>query len=184
MRSIEMREETILKIASLLMEPVGSRRDVHISLASFPLDADMTAEDVQASIRLTRLNASVLANGKVTGTAELVCARCLEPYQQPFESSFSEEFRQTLDVQSGRGLPQELQDDDEESGDDDLAFEINDAHEIDMTELLRQWILLALPMRPLCGPDCPGIQDATTQDDEDIDDRFAALQDLLDDPEA
>ena len=55
-----------------------------------------------------------------------------------------------------------------------------DAHELDLTELLRQWIVLALPMTPTCGPDCPGPQEIDNGDEEAVDNRFAALQQLLD----
>ena len=33
---------------------------------------------------------------------------------------------------------------------------IDENHELDLREPLRQEILVALPMRPDCGPDCPG----------------------------
>lgn len=175
--TITLRDDLVLKISSLLLDPVGSTRSVQVELTRFPLDADLVAQDVTASIRLTRLNSSVLAQGTAAGVVELECVRCLNRFEQPFTAKFAEQYRQTGDALEGRGS---TQDDFDDEVDTELAFEINDAHELDMTELLRQWIVLSLPMTPVCGPDCPGPQQIDNGDDDAVDDRFAALKDLLD----
>ena len=135
--TIHLRDETQLNVASLLLEDTGARRDVTIELSGFPLDEGLVATGTTAEIRLTRLRGGVLAQGTVTGEVELECARCLRMYQQPFESGFTEEFRQTVDVRHGTGITPARATRDDEGDDDDIGFEINDAHELDMTELLR-----------------------------------------------
>jgi uncharacterized protein len=177
--TIQLRDETRLNVASLLMEDVGARRDVTIELTDFSLDEELSATDTTAEMRLTRIRTGVLAQGKVTGSMELECARCLREYEQPFRTSFAEEFHQTVDVRNGAGVtPARAQ-----TGvdDDDIAFEINDAHEMDMTELLRQWILLEVPMRPDCGDECPGPPEIPVDPDANVESRFAALEQLLED---
>lgn len=181
--TIQLRDETQLNVASLLMEDVGARRDVDISLASFPLDEDLVARDTAGEIRLTRIRSGILAQGQVSGVVTLECARCLQEYDQPFRTSFAEEFHQTVDVRNGGGVTpprgQSVRADD----DDEIAFEINDSHEMDMTELLRQWILLELPMRPDCGEACPGPPAMANDPEAEVDSRFAALEQLLDEDE-
>lgn len=176
----ELDDDLIIKVSSLLMESIGSTRKVDVHRSGFTLDDDLTAHDVLASIVLTRLNTGILASGSATGSVELECVRCLNLYEQSFSVTFAEQFRQTTEILDGRGVtpPREKPEDDE--GDDELAFEINDAHELDLTELLRQWILLSLPMTPVCGKDCPGPQEYAGNEEDVIDARFAALQDLLD----
>lgn len=178
----ELINETGLNVASLLLEDVGATRDLRLTLTSFPLDEELVASNVLGSIRLTRLRSGVLATGELGGNVELECARCLNLYDQPFRARLTEQFRQTVDVRSGAGVAPVVKD--EQPGDDDddeVGFEINDAHEIDMTELLRQNILLSLPMRPDCGDACPGPPEIDNGPASDVDSRFAALQDLLDD---
>ena len=177
--TIQLRDETQLNVASLLKEDVGARRDVRIELASFPLDEDLVATDSAGTIRLTRITAGILAQGQVSGTVELECARCLREYDQPFRTEFAEEFHQTVDVRNGAGVTPVRGQQVAEGDDDEIAFEINDAHEMDMTELLRQWILLELPMRPDCGAECPGPPAMATDPEADVDSRFAALEQLL-----
>lgn len=178
-QEIALHDDLILKVSSLLMEDVGSYRTVNITLTSFPLDDELMARNVSAKVRLTRLNSGVLAQGSADGAVEMECVRCLNLFEQPFTVRFTEQFRQTADIVDGRSIA--VDDDDElDEGDSELAFEINDAHELDMTELLRQWIVLALPMTPVCGPDCPGPQQIDRPVDESGDERFAALKELLD----
>lgn len=180
--TIQLRDETRLNVASLLQEDVGARRDVSIELSTFPLDEDLAATDTTGDLRLTRIRTGVLAQGKVSGVVELECARCLTEYEQPFTTGFAEEFHQTVDVRNGSGVTaprvKRLTEDDD---DDEIAFEINDSHEMDMTELLRQWILLELPMRPDCGDACPGPPEVPTDPESNVDSRFAALEQLLED---
>lgn len=177
--AITLRDDLVLKISSLLMEGVGSTRNVSVHLTDFELDSDLTANAVEAVIRLTRLNTSVLAHGNVSGSVTLECVRCLNQFEQPFSTTFAEEFRQVESL-GGHGFNAPDDDFEEDESDEELAFEINDAHEIDLTEMLRQHILLALPMNPICGKDCPGPEQVQNNTEDQIDARFAALQDLLD----
>ncbi len=180
-QSITLHDDLILKVSSLLLEDMGSTRSVRVELSSFKLDDDLVAEDVTANVRLTRLNTGILAQGSAEGLVEMECVRCLNRFEQPFTVKFTEQFRQTVAVGESRGFVAPTDAEVDEEGDSELAFEINDAHELDLTELLRQWILLALPMTPVCGKDCPGPEMAqAATDDESGDARFAALQQLLD----
>lgn len=180
LKTITLYDDLVLKVSSLLLDNVGSYRTVKVELASFPLDDDLVARNVSGTIRLTRLDSGILAQGSATGSVELECVRCLNQYDQPFSVEFTEQFRQTAEIHRG-STPRD--EDEWDEGEIELAFEINDAHELDMTELLRQWIVLALPMTPTCGPDCPGPQPIDNGDESAVDDRFAALQELLDNEE-
>jgi uncharacterized metal-binding protein YceD (DUF177 family) len=58
--------------------------------------------------------------------------------------------------------------------------EIDEANEMDAAEPIRQFAILALPMRPHCGENCPGIG-LEVETESEIDHRMAALAALLDD---
>jgi uncharacterized protein len=178
--TIHLCDETQLNVASLLLEDIGARRDVIIELSNFPLDEELAATDTTGDLRLTRIQSGILAQGEVIGVVELECARCLREYDQPFKARVAEEFHQTVDVRNGAGVTP-VREQPVSEDDDDIGFEINDAHEMDMTELLRQWILLALPMRPDCGAECPGPPEIAEDPDARVDTRFAALEALLED---
>lgn len=176
----ELRNDTAINVAGLLKGSTGHVREFTLSLDRFPLDDGLIAEDVRGDIRLTRLRDGVIARLAASGTVELECARCLQPYRQPFEVEFSEEYRQMVDVRTGIDLELETE------ADEDRA-RIDDNHILDVGEVLRQEILVALPMRPDCGDGCPGpdlVAAARVAGDEAaVDGRLAALARLLDEPE-
>lgn len=179
-RTIDLPGDTRLNVASLLMEPVGNTRDVTIELDRLPLDEDLTARNIDAQARLTRIKDAILVDARVTGMVPLECATCLAEYDQSILETFSEAFRQLVDVRTGAALSSSLQPTDDGS-DDEPGFTINENHELDLGEALRQWIVLAIPIKPCCGPDCPGPLLRATDNDDEIDARFAGLASLLDD---
>lgn len=169
---LDLCNDTAINVAALLKERVGGARSYGLALERLSLDDELAAVDVKGEVHLTRLHDGIMVAATLDGKVDLACVRCLSVYSQPFESSFTEEYRQTVDVTTGVGLDVELDEDDE-------FATISENHELDLTELLRQEILVALPMRPACGETCPGPDAVESGDPEMVDDRFAALTALL-----
>lgn len=167
---MDLYNETAVNVATLLQEPVGASRTFSFRLDLLQLDDDLVARDVEGDMRLTRLTDEILANVTATATVALTCLRCLEQYDQPTKTRFQEEFRVAYDVRSGAAVF---------SSDDDERFAINDSHELDIREPLRQELIVSLPMRPDCGAACPGPPVLAEDGEEAIDNRFAALGALL-----
>jgi uncharacterized protein len=105
-------------------------------------------EHVGGRVKLTRTDGGILVQGTLETTAELVCSRCLRPFPYPLRLGIEEEYEQRHDVFSGAALSQEG-----EPGD----FTIDENHIMDLTEAVRQYAGLALPMKPLCREDCAGL---------------------------
>ncbi|MGB3330583.1 MAG: DUF177 domain-containing protein, partial [Thermomicrobiales bacterium] len=163
---------------------VGSTRDVELFLPEFPLEDDLVARHVEMQARLTRLQDQVLVSAHATGHVQLECVRCLDAYDQPFDETFTEQFFQSVDVRSGAELAPKTSTGVDDEDDDDLRFSINESHQLDFGESLRQWILLAMPMRPTCGDACPGPAITSTDQDASGSGRFADLARLLEDMES
>ncbi len=177
---MDLRNETAVNVAGLLKAPIGEARVYDLRLDRFPLDAEVVAENVRGDVKLNRLRDGVMARVRAVGDVSLECARCLRVYPQGFETEFAEEYRQTVDVRTGLGLLHEGDEDDDTST-------IDENHELDLGEVLRQEILVALPMRPDCGEACPGpdtLESGEAAAGGAADDRFAALANLLDDNDA
>jgi uncharacterized protein len=168
---MDLYNETGVNVVALLQEPIGSSRSYPLRLDAFPLDDGLTATDVTGTVKLTRLTDEIIARLRVSGSTELQCLRCLREYPESFAADFTEEFRIAHDVRTGNGIA---------TSDDDERFTINENHELDFGEALRQEIIVALPMRPTCGTDCPGPDVTEAGDNSPIDDRFASLAQLLD----
>lgn len=171
---MRLKNDTIVNVAQLMKENVGAFRRYAVDLEWFTLDHDMMARDVHAELRLTRITKGILASGQVHGTALIECVRCLEIYEQPFASDFDQEYRPTIDVRSGIAVTQP--DPQEELG------SIDETHELDLAEPLRQVAILALPIKPICREECPGLAEVDADDDPG-DARLGILEQLLDEVE-
>jgi len=136
----------LVNVAQLLKEPVGSSR-------SYAVDAtidDAIEGPVTGSVKLIHTNRGVLVRVELRVTAELQCSRCLSMFSHDLCFSAEEEFLATIDV--GSGLPLAL----DEKADE---FTVDSKNLLDLTELIRQYTLLNLPMKPLCSPDCSGVKE-------------------------
>jgi uncharacterized metal-binding protein YceD (DUF177 family) len=171
---MDLYNETAINVASLLRDPIGSTRQYTLQLDSFPLDADLGATNVTGEIKLTKLPDEILTNVRASADVLIECLYCLREYEEQIHSKFSEEFRVAYDVRTGVGI---------QSADSDERFELNDKHELDFGEALRQELIIAIPMRRRCGDDCPGPAIVDEDDGEKIDERLAGLADLLENDE-
>ena len=178
----ELRNDTAVNVVGLLKSQTGDTRSYRLKLDTFEADGETIAQDIVGDVRLTRLRDAIIASVSAIGVVPLSCARCLRGYDQPFEVEFDEEYRQTVDVRTGIDL-------DDEPTDDELFSRINENHELDLREPMRQEILVVLPMRPDCGPDCPGpdlleVGGEDGESDNIVDERLAALASLLGEDQA
>ena len=134
-----------INVSQLLKEPVGAERDYSIN-SSVNIMETGSLNAVQGNVRLTRTNTSILAKGKVSTTIYMDCARCLNKFGCPVVLDFEEEYFPVHTI-SDFDLPP----------DEDDMFTIDENRTIDLTEMIRQCALMAIPMKPLCSDDCEGL---------------------------
>jgi len=108
------------------------------------------SEQVRADalLKLTRMSQGVLAEGEVTSTLSLVCSRCSEPFSCPIREVFSVHYQRPAT---------EAAEEEVELKAEDLDTDFIEEGRLDVTALLRQNLLLALPVQPLCREDCQGL---------------------------
>ena len=134
----------LINVAQLLKEPIGSTQSYDIS--------GMIDEEVEGSVegkaKLIHTSQGVLVQCELTAEVKLICSRCLDTFLVPISFTAEEEFLQASDVLGDSALS---------SPEQSEEFTIDDKNILDLSELIRQYALLNLPMKPLCRPDCPGI---------------------------
>lgn len=170
-------------VAGLLKETIGGTRTFDVKVPVSQLDQIDESFDVTApfvgTVHFLKTNNSVLTHLTGHTTLKMTCARCLEPFEQEFDIDIQEEFVPSIDIASGAVIT--------ERGDDE-ALVINEHHVLDLTEVLRQAIILSMPLTPLCREDCKGLcpicginKNYETCDcqEEEIDPRWASLSILL-----
>jgi uncharacterized protein len=157
----------------LKSDSMGRTRRYIIDLPRLDLDRTLEARGVHAEFRLLRVGAGVIAEGTVRASVELECVRTLDVFAQPVDAEFTEQFRPTVDVATGRPIVEE------DAADELDIFPISENHFIDLREPLRQVILVELPMQPVKPGTEPVILDETIPDEAA--NPFAVLGALLQD---
>ena len=167
-------------VAQLMKERTGETRhhSVHANIEN--LDAEIVAlDELEGNVRLMRTLAGVLVTGVLSTAVGLVCGRCLTPITQTLDIELEDEFRPSIDMTSGASLPMV---------DNDEGNRIDAHHILDLSEVVRQRILLNQPLTPLCKSDCLGLcancgqnlNDGPCNCQEAITDpRWAVLRELL-----
>jgi uncharacterized protein len=131
----------VLDVRDLVGHP-GASREVHLAepvvglateLAFVPddraLDADLLLESVVEG---------VLVSGRLGGVLVESCARCLTPFEQPFELRVQELFAPDAAAAEADEYP--------------LV-----EGQVDLEPMIRDAIVLFMPFSPLCRPDCQGL---------------------------
>lgn len=101
---------------------------------------------IRSEIVLKEAGGTILAQGSLTTDVALTCSRCLNEYTQHIEQKFAEVYRQHRDFNR----------EDPEEREEEQAFAIED-NKVDLTPLLTQSLVLAVPFKPLCRDECPGL---------------------------
>ena len=160
---------------------------VGVELICVPL-----GEIIEVDARLESVTEGILISANLFATAKGECTRCLDPVEISIEKKIQELYRYEVKVDHGGKKRNESA----EAADKDLEIDdelIMDGDVMDLERPIRDAIVLALPINPLCNemcaglcPDCGG-KWAELPDDhihDVIDARWAGLEGvLLDEPD-
>lgn len=162
-------------VSELLKSPPGTDR--HYTFRDEERGFDEQAAEIRGAVRLMRTDRAILVMAEVETGVGCSCSRCLALLLEPVHFQIAEEFFPTIDLVSGVQLPPPT----------DGSFVIDAQHILDLSEAVRQYALLAVPMKPLCAPDCRGLCPSCGKDLNQgrcgcaavpIDGRWAKLQEL------
>lgn len=159
-----------LNVGFIVAESNGYSRE-------FPIDypevrfQDLDLRQVAGRIIFTRTAQGLLAQVHLTAQTTTECTRCLEPLVLTLTPSFTElySFSRNSTTEPGLLLP--------ETG------------QVDLGPLVREYMFLDIPIKPLCKPGCKGLcpvcgenQNFITcnHDDDNVDPRFSVLKALFD----
>jgi uncharacterized protein len=166
-------------VAGLLAEPAGSIRDIEVASGPLDLGTDLhQRQGVSGRVRLTRTNRGLLVQARLGTSIDQECSRCLRQIDFPLDLELEEEALPSIDLVSG--LPIDATAEPE-------VLRLNDHHELELENEIREAIMLSEPIAPLCRPDCPGLCPICGQElaggrhdheEEDVDPRLEALRDF------
>ncbi|MCY4522334.1 MAG: DUF177 domain-containing protein [Caldilineaceae bacterium] len=145
----------LFNAAWLLAQSTGATRDWHLDEDIAGHWPDLTpAAHLIGYMRLTRIHCGILATGRLETILKLDCSRCLEPVEHPVAVELEEVFRPLKDVETGHYLHPEDYTGPEESVFDE-ALLINERHELDLREVVRQHLWIGALQYPVCTIEDP-----------------------------
>jgi uncharacterized protein len=106
--------------------------------------------DLELDLRLESVVEGVLVSGEVSGPLVGECGRCLEPVSDRLAVQLQELYVYDGKHTDRRDLPADEADDE-----DEVSHMVGDL--LDLEPALRDAVVLALPLTPLCDPDCAGL---------------------------
>ena len=136
-------------VARLLTESPGARRAFPVAGVMLDLGEDLRlADPLEGTIHAVRTNRGLLVTGRLETSLDASCSRCLRDIEVPVTIDLEEEALPSVDLESGVPL---------DTDDEPDVLRLTDHHELELGETVRDAVLLAEPIAPLCRPDCPGL---------------------------
>ncbi len=128
-----------INVGFLLNQPIGTSRDIHFEYPQVTLKPDFKLTNFSGVTRIGRTPQGILVQGEFQGVAPAECVRCLSEFEQPLHTSFDElyAFDKRSVTESGLILPEDAN--------------------IDLEPLVRDYLMIEMPISPVCKPDCRGL---------------------------
>ncbi|MBI2847427.1 MAG: DUF177 domain-containing protein [Chloroflexi bacterium] len=136
-----------INVAQQLKESVGSTRKYVIHEKRQAMDVEVNPQ-VDGVLNFLRTDKGILVTGVLDTYTKCICGRCLEEFEQLLKLKIEEEYYPTVDVVTGLPSAQST-----EEG----AFTIDENHILDLSEAVRQYVIMAISLKPLCKVDCAGL---------------------------
>ncbi len=161
-----------INVGFLLHENVGYSRTFDFDHPAVQIGEDLAIRKLRGSLRFTRTAQGLYGEGPLQATTTMECVRCLSEFEQPLAIRVDELFAYT----SGQTT--------------DPLLVVPETGVLDLSLLLREYLLLDLPLQPLCKADCLGLcpecgnnlnESPCSHPQDQIDPRLVALQLLLED---
>lgn len=133
-------------VFQLLKEPVGSTRSFEVA-DGITIEGDNKYQ-ITGKAEFLRTDRAILVRAHLETLIRCTCSRCLKEFPYTIHINFEEEFFPTIDVKDGTRLtlPEEPN-----------LFTIDNKHILSLREAIREYLLINMPMKPLCSEDCSGL---------------------------
>ncbi len=103
------------------------------------------AGPIRTRIEFVKIGESISASGRTNADLRLECVRCLEPVSFSLSSDFKFVFQ--------KNRPESMRDDEDET----MIWLDESGDKVDLGEEIKDYILLEMPLNPLCKTSCEGL---------------------------
>ena len=103
---------------------------------------------IRGTVNLSKHAHDILVRGRLEGEVGLSCGRCLEPFTASVETDFD---LLLVPAPLGEGAEEE------ELSAQELDVDFYTGETVDLEAIIREQIILMVPLKPLCREDCQGL---------------------------
>ena len=159
-----------LNVGFIINQSKGYMREFPLEFPFIHIPPDLDLTDLYGSARVTRTGKGLLVQVKMHAQMMNECVRCLQDFTLPLDIEFTELYAFSADSST------------------DSELILPESGQIDLRPLVREEMLLAVPINPLCDPECKGLcpicgenrnETECDHDIEVIDPRLSVLKSLL-----
>jgi len=115
----------------------------------FPADAGKLRKPVHLEAQVRKVGHEITIEGRLSTRVEVLCARCLKPHDEVLDETFEVVYFPQP------GIPG--QSDEVELSEGELDCYYYEGETISLLDVVRDQLLLMIPVKPLCDPDCAGL---------------------------
>lgn len=150
---VELRDLPVTRRLALGADFVGAAIHGHpMREALDPPESDADAGTLEGNLELYAGHPGVFVRGELRGWLAVACSRCVERVEVPLEDRVEVTY-----LPSDQVPDPDQADDVDDAAADDVDLYPYEGEKIDLTTLLRERLIMAVPFAPLCAEDCKGL---------------------------
>ncbi len=128
-----------INVGFFLTQVIGSSRDFNFNFKEIEFPPDLVLHEFIGRVKINRTPQGLLVTAEVNACVDLDCVHCLEKYQQSLHAEFDELYAFSIRTATDSGLI------------------LPDDGYIDLRPLMREYLLIEIPISPQCKVDCRGL---------------------------
>ncbi|TCK06382.1 YceD family protein [Phorcysia thermohydrogeniphila] len=123
-------------------EPIRVETEIQPKLLELPKEEVSSATSFKLRVEVYKRPVGYGVKGRIEGEVELTCSRCNKKFMERIDRDFAFRLMPTSEITGG------------EIKSSDLDIKFSDEEVLDLVEVVREQILLNLPVKPLCDEEC------------------------------
>jgi len=128
-----------INVGFLINAPISTSREIIFDLPTVDLGGELTINNLSGKVELTRTPKGIFIQARFSSIYHAECVRCLDEFDLRLGTDFNElyAFHSNSVTESGLIVPEDAN--------------------IDLMPLLREYLLIEIPIKTVCREDCKGL---------------------------
>ncbi|MEI8131879.1 MAG: DUF177 domain-containing protein [Leptolinea sp.] len=128
-----------INVGFLINTSISTSREIDIDLPAISLGSDLNLQKLSGKVKLTRMPKGILVQADFSSSIAAECVRCLDEFDLPLKTDISElfAFHANSVAETNLIVPEDA--------------------DIDLQPLLREYLLIEIPIKMICREDCKGL---------------------------